>query len=157
MVHVPLIARVPKSFGGGAARRVDSLISNVDLAPTFLDFAGDNDFECDGSSLRPHLSDKSHSSHREFVISQYYSKQNWINPIRTIRTRDWKYNLYRVHGEELYDLKNDRHEITNLASDPGYIRVRRDLRAELETWMETNDDPFHSYGISTREGVRISG
>jgi arylsulfatase A-like enzyme len=157
MIHVPLIARIPKSYGGGVSRRVDSLISNVDLAPTLLDFAGAGDLECDGISLRPILSDRSHSSHREFVISQYYSKQNWINPIRTIRTRDWKYNLYRVHGEELYDLKNDPGEITNLASDVGYKSVREGLRAELDAWMKANDDPFNSYGISTREGVRRKG
>lgn len=42
--------------------------------------------------------------------------------------------------EELYDLKNDPHELHNLAYDPKLQRVLREHRKQLETWIETTDD-----------------
>ncbi|MBN1126597.1 MAG: sulfatase [Sedimentisphaerales bacterium] len=42
--------------------------------------------------------------------------------------------------EELYDLKNDPHEIYNLAEDPKYTHVLRELRDRLETWIIETDD-----------------
>ena len=57
---------------------------------------------------------------RDYVIGQYYSKQKWVNPIRMLRTSEFKYNRYILHGEELYNLRNDPHELVNLAADSGY-------------------------------------
>ena len=81
---------------------------------------------------------------RDYVIGQYYSKQKWVNPIRTIRTARFKFSKYIDHGEELYDLANDPHELVNLAADPGYGGKRRELAAELNRWIEANGDPFYS-------------
>lgn len=43
-------------------------------------------------------------------------------------------------AEELYDIKNDPYELKNLAADPAYAKVRRQLRGELERWMEQQGD-----------------
>ncbi|WP_417748913.1 sulfatase [Rosistilla oblonga] len=42
--------------------------------------------------------------------------------------------------EELYDLKNDPHEIDNLADDPAFAEQLKSLRARLDQWMETTGD-----------------
>ncbi|WP_417747206.1 sulfatase [Rosistilla oblonga] len=42
--------------------------------------------------------------------------------------------------EELYDLKNDPHEIDNLADDPAFAQQLKSLRARLDQWMETTGD-----------------
>ena len=77
------------------------------------------------------------------------SKQQWVNPIRSIRTHEFKYNIYIKHGEELYDLENDPHEIRNLAGDPAFRARKRELKATLDRWIEETGDPF--YSLSTTE------
>ena len=81
-------------------------------------------------------------------MTQYYSKQQWVNPIRSIRSHNFKYNIYVEFGEELYDLVNDPEEIINLAGDPEYAAVKVDLRDKLDTWIEQNQDVFYSYEVT---------
>jgi len=145
MIRIPMIVRVPASLGGSLRGRVSDYDAvNVDLVPTIRDFAGLGPIPCDGLSLAPLLTGKPNPPKRDFVIGQYYSKQKWVNPIRTIRTSEFKFNRYIDHGEELYDLTNDPHELVNLAGDAGYREKRGELAAELDRWIETNGDPFYS-------------
>lgn len=122
LVHVPLIVRVPQSLGGGKNVLCDALTTNVDLAPTILDFAGAERVDTDGVSLVPFLRNQGSAPRREFVIAQYYGKQNWVNPIRMIRSRRWKFNRYANDCAELYDLRSDPDELRNLSYDPSYAR-----------------------------------
>ena len=43
-------------------------------------------------------------------------------------------------AEELYDLSKDPHEIHNLADDPKYQTILKQLRGTLNTWIERTDD-----------------
>ena len=42
--------------------------------------------------------------------------------------------------EELYDVKNDPHEINNLANDPAFAGRLKEMRGWLDTWMVETDD-----------------
>jgi len=42
--------------------------------------------------------------------------------------------------EELYDCKNDPHELNNLADDPAYAEKLSELRTELDRWLEAIGD-----------------
>ncbi|QDV86439.1 sulfatase [Planctomycetes bacterium TBK1r] len=42
--------------------------------------------------------------------------------------------------EELYDLKNDPHEIHNLAGDPLFAAKLTEMRQRLDVWMQETDD-----------------
>jgi uncharacterized sulfatase len=44
-------------------------------------------------------------------------------------------------AEELYDLRNDPHELTNVASRPDYAAVQKQLRTQLDEWMKATGDP----------------
>lgn len=44
-------------------------------------------------------------------------------------------------AEELYDLRKDPHQMHNVATEPDYARRRKDLRARLEGWMKSTNDP----------------
>ena len=146
MVRVPLIVRVPAGLGPAKPGRTKFPAMHTDLAPTMLDFAGAAPIECDGESLRPLVtSGGGETPKRDFAVSQYYSKQRWVNPIRMIRTDRYKLNQYIDHGAELYDLTNDPEELTNLAADPARAKVRKELKAELDQWIRTHDDPFYSF------------
>ena len=155
MMRVPLMVKLPKSERKAETpEQLDYLTVNVDIVPTLLDFASIEGVQTDGQSLRDLL----HGSNRSepaFVVMQYYSKQNWVNPIRQIRTRQYKYNLYQVHGEELYDLVKDPQEINNLADDPAYAEDKAVLKQNLCDWIKGNDDQFFSYEPSTRDGEAL--
>lgn len=43
-------------------------------------------------------------------------------------------------AEELFDLKNDPHELQNLAQDPAYAEKIKNLRIECDRWMKEIDD-----------------
>jgi N-sulfoglucosamine sulfohydrolase len=43
-------------------------------------------------------------------------------------------------AEELYDVANDPHELTNLAADPKQADRLKTLRADLDAWMAANGD-----------------
>jgi arylsulfatase A-like enzyme len=141
MMRIPMSIRVP----GVKAAQSSYQWVNVDTTPTLLELAGAKPFPCDGQSVVPILTDKGKQPQRDYVIGQYYGKQTWVNPIRTIRTRRWKYNLYTEWGEELYDLKQDPEEITNLAEDPKHEKTKQRLRRKLDQWIQENDDPFYSF------------
>ena len=43
--------------------------------------------------------------------------------------------------EELYDLRSDPHQLTNVADQRRYGETKRELRARLEKWMRNTADP----------------
>jgi len=153
MMRIPLMIRVPKKFAKVAPRRVKDIdVVNVDIAPTIREFCGLPKVKSHGLSLAPLLAGSKDYKPREFVIGQYYSKQRWVNPIRMIRTQDYKLNRHIRWGDELYDLKNDPHELKNLAKDPEYAAIKQDLVQKLNRWIETHDDPFYSLKTTSRKG-----
>ncbi len=44
--------------------------------------------------------------------------------------------------EELYDLEKDPHELKNVAADPAYAEVLKDLRERLKAWQAKTRDPW---------------
>ncbi|MCS7015810.1 MAG: sulfatase, partial [Gemmatales bacterium] len=44
-------------------------------------------------------------------------------------------------AEELYDLKNDPHQMHNVADKPEYAEVKRELAQRLHAWMKATGDP----------------
>ena len=44
-------------------------------------------------------------------------------------------------AEELYDLRQDPHQVVNVAGQPGYAEELARLRARVETWMQATGDP----------------
>ena len=64
-------------------------------------------------------------------------------------------------AEELYDLRNDPHQLTNVAEKPEYADALKRLRARVDEWMKQTHDPrvdpaydgwdtFPYYGKSSR-------
>ena len=69
-----------------------------------------------------------------------------------IRIKEWKYNLYLGHGEELYDLVNDPEEMNNLAGDKKHEGKKQELRKKLIQFIVKEQDPFLSYLPTDRSG-----
>lgn len=156
MMKVPLMIRVPSSCGGKTPSVIDEMdVVNVDLYPTLLDLCGIPHSGTDGLSLAPILTGRPGQVQRDFVVGEYYSKQRWVNPIRMVRTRSFKYTRYRKFGEELYDLVNDPHEIINLFSDRGYGSVLGEMRVMLDEWIMCQNDPFKTLIPTSRNGYPL--
>lgn len=157
LVRVPLVVRVPPACGGIAPGAAGAFAVLTDVLPTLCGFAGADPGAADGVSLQPFLTGAGPAPEREYVIGQYYGKQRWVNPIRMIRTRAFKYTRYIRHGEELYDLANDPDEVVNLANDPSHRDTKRALADTLDCRMRENGDTqFGTYWSTDREGNRLS-
>ena len=126
--RVPFILSVPwmQESHGGATSHLTELI---DLYPTVTELAGLNPPEdLPGESLVPILTaPKTESWTKELVFT--LSR----NGGESIRTPEWRFTHwgYGSKGEELFDLKKDPGEFTNLAKDPAYAEIVETLRQSL--------------------------
>jgi arylsulfatase A-like enzyme len=131
-------------------REEDAVVSLIDIVPTILDIAGgEPDPELSGRSLVPALHGKIDDA--EMAVCEWIQWGTYISPIRMVRSKNWKYVNYIGIGEELYDMDNDPHEITNRATDPDCAAVLEEHRALLKKHCEQNDDPFFSMSPTPRE------
>lgn len=126
--RVPFIISVPwmKDQHGEGTKKITEL---VDLYPTIADLAGlTPPSDLQGQSLVPLLKDPASKNWKKdsaFTISR--------NGGESIRTYDWRY-IHWGHGkngQELYDLKADPREITNLAGNPKYADQLKRMKSKL--------------------------
>jgi arylsulfatase A-like enzyme len=129
-IRVPLVVRGPHVLEGV---RTDALTSDVDLPATILDVAHARaPRRLDGRSLVPLLRGRHFRHPRRAVLLE-----SGANPVGApvyvgLRTRRYKYVEYLTGERELYDLRQDPHELTNIAGTPAARVVQRRLAQQLE-------------------------
>jgi N-sulfoglucosamine sulfohydrolase len=165
---VMLILRGPGGFIGGKVS--DALVSHIDVYPTLCELAGIErpDF-LQGTSLLPLIRGEAEEVREELFAEMTWHAA--YEPQRAIRTQRWKYirrfgerttpvlancddspskdllielgwGERTVAFEQLYDLAFDPNEAANLAGDPAYEGVRRELSDRLQRWMVETSDPL---------------
>jgi len=155
-MRMPLMIRFPKSIESG--QKFDSIIENVDFAPTLLDFAGAPiPKSVQGRSFKSIL--ETGEEKKEWKKAAYY--RYWMhmahhdNPAHIgIRTKRYKLIYFygcNYQGEyqtpagwELYDMKKDPQETKNIYDDPKNAK----LVISLKNWMaklrkKVGDDGSH--------------
>ena len=138
IVRVPMVIRYP-----GLAPRVEpALVEMVDLAPTILDILDVDAMDgLDGRSLLDLLRGET-AEHRDVVFSEYLHDNKAM-----VRTDRWKYVFttgktdlslgYETgqgpsgRDQRLYDMTGDPGEFRDLADDPQYESVIRDLQSRM--------------------------
>lgn len=150
--RVPLIIRAPKI--STEKRVVSGNFGHVDLVPTLLELLGLEVPEgLDGKSVAEVLESEGNLRNNEvFVewngigsIEDRLLGTPDINsmhqaPWRTIVYRDWKLNLCATDKCELYNLREDPHELTNLIDSPDHQDTVRLLSTKIRAWQyKTND------------------
>jgi len=145
-LRVPFLVRYPRSIRAGTT--ADALVTNVDFAPTLLDFAGvAAPPQMQGRSARPVLEGRVPADWPKAAYYRYWMHlAHHDNPAHYgIRTADHKLIFFyglpldaagAVKREtpptwELYDLRRDPQEMQNRAADPAYAPVLAELRSEL--------------------------
>lgn len=125
-IRIPLYIRAPGLLPAG--ERSD-MVTQADLAPTLAALCGVPwPKPVTGRNLL------TNAPPRDAVLLEYYAKQKWVNPIRTLRGARWKLNVYDSGHRELYDLTADPHELRNLAGRAEIRPVQTNLEARLDSW-----------------------
>jgi len=89
---------------------------------------------------------------RDAVVTEFLGLGHIGTCMKTLRCGALKYGYNLTYQDELYDLKNDPHEIRNLATDPAYAGQLEDLRDRLDDWMvETSDPALRMYRWQRRK------
>jgi arylsulfatase A-like enzyme len=133
----------------------EALAGLQDVLPTLLSIIGEPlEVPVDGQDLSNLLAGK--SGGRDVYISQTaeHPEQEYMAVNAT-----FKY-IYREMGgyEELYDQKNDRHELINLAGDPAYAQEKEKLKEALLSWCQENDPGMLKDGgfVASPQGYDLS-
>jgi len=148
-LHIPGVFKLPGSSGAG--RRVGALASNLDIAPTLLDYAGvPIPPEFTGRSLRP-LLDGATGSARDDVVSEVVAPKVVSYAVEGPR---YKYvrQLVPEQKEQLFDLRNDPAESANLL--PGIPAEARKSVEELDAYMRAAQFGYHLSVVGDRPGRR---
>ena len=134
-VRVPLIVRGPDIAKG---KESDAQVISCDLFHTLLDVALVDTLPegpTDGLSLASILKNpkKTHTLDREALFFHYPHYYHNTGPVSAMRKGDWKLlEYYEDSRVELYNLKKDIGEVTNLASAMPDIAAQ--LRSQLHDW-----------------------
>ncbi len=150
--NVPVVMRWP-ALVQAPGRRVDQFVSLADLAPTFLQAAAlDPERHFTGASLLPFLRDETPAHWRDEIHTQCNGVELYYTQ-RSVTTREWKYVFNGFDQDELYDLRADPHEMTNVARDPAHAATLRDMCGRMWRFAHReNDDsalnPYITVGLA---------
>lgn len=147
--RIPLIIVPPGDFadGNGTGTVQPSVVSHLDLLPTFLELAGERLPETlDGTSLLNLIGNEELDSER-IAFTEYTRYElghdgfGGLEPLRMLVKWPWKLviNLHRT--DELYNLAEDPHEMNNRIEDPSVADTRDSIHQELINWMDDHVDP----------------
>jgi len=164
-VRVPLVIYDPRMKN--KAHQSDELVALVDIAPTLLDLTNTPvHVEMQGKSLKSLMKGEKIGWRQEIFLENMMTIQNYPR-MEGVRTHKWKYVRYfdkkkdqsyaamsvaSINGEqpiyeELFDLENDPHEISNLIAEPVYTDVVKELRHKNAVLVKEyrGNKPFNTH------------
>lgn len=141
-MRTPLLVRWPGRIKAGTVR--NTLVQNIDLAPTFLDIAETNIPKwMQGLSLKSLSQNKTDSLPRNTLYYHFYEVYADHKVLPHLGIRNDRYKLiyfYTVDEWELYDIREDPQELQNVYFDKNYKETVRTMRGELEKARDKYDD-----------------
>jgi arylsulfatase A-like enzyme len=149
--HIPAVVRWPAGVRN-PGRQVADFVSEADFAPTFLDLAGiSKDRYFTGASLMPFLRDTAPAAWRDEIHTQCNGVELYYTQ-RSVMTEDYKYVFNGFDWDELYDLRQDPDEMHNVADDPAYAEVKREMCGRMWRFAYEEDDtvinPYITVGLA---------
>ena len=163
-MRMPLIIRYPAMVKAG--RRTDLMVNNADFAPTIIDLAGGTvPGYMQGRSFAEELKERTPQNWPDALYYRYWMHGQLRVPAHFgIRTKDYKLIFFygRHYGTssapweqpgmpvippawELYDMKNDPQESTNLYGRPEYRDVVARLKQRLAQLRQNLNETDENY------------
>ena len=159
-LQMPFLIRYPAGIAKGT--RSDLIATNVDFAPTFLDYAGLTvPSYMQGKTMRPLLEGTAGGDWPDVAYHRYWMhKDEYHNAFAHYGVRDARYKLIYWYNDplgqpganpgdeppewELFDCDADPFELHNRADDPAFAAIFADMLAKLDAKMaEIGDLPEH--------------
>jgi arylsulfatase A-like enzyme len=132
-IRMPFLVRYPPAIKPGSVN--DTMVLNVDFAPTFLEFAGQPvPADVQGRSLKPLFSGRIPDDWRKVWYYRYYHypADHRVQPHYGVRTDRFKLIYYnRIDQWELFDLQKDPRELKNVITDPENAKTVAELKSEM--------------------------
>jgi arylsulfatase A-like enzyme len=146
-LHVPLLAKGPGITAGSVP---EQFVSNIDLAPTFLDLAGlPVPATMQGRSLAPLLRGEAPKDWRTTFYYRYYHDPGHHNTVAHLGVRTATHKLihyWKQDAYEMFDLTADPNEQRNLlhsasdAQNPAIAAKFTELKSELTRLQKQYQD-----------------
>ena len=153
-LRVPLIARGP---GVKAGTVTDSIVLNIDYAPTFLAAACEKiPADMQGRSLLPIISGEPPADWRTAMYYRYYHDPGHHNTRAHLGIRTATHKLihyWKKDAWELFDLTTDPQEQHNLANDPAQAPKLAELKTQLAALKKEMKDEDQFATTQPKEGV----
>ncbi|MEC7627149.1 MAG: sulfatase/phosphatase domain-containing protein, partial [Verrucomicrobiota bacterium] len=155
-MRMPFLIRYPKTVKAG--QRFDTIIENVDYAPTMLDFANAKiPKTVQGRSFKSLLeTGKEAEDWKKAAYYRYWMHMAHHDNPAHLGMRTKRYKLIYFYGcnyqggyqtpagWELYDMKEDPHETKNLYHNPKYAKLASSLKNWLaKVRLRVGDDGSH--------------
>jgi arylsulfatase A-like enzyme len=113
--------------------RCRATVNLLDIYPTLIDLCHlDKKPELEGVSLLPLLINPDAEWERPAITTFGYNNHS-------VRSKKWRYIRYHDGSEELYDHTSDELEWYNLADNPAYT----DIKKQLARWLPGNNFRYH--------------
>jgi arylsulfatase A-like enzyme len=142
LIRIPMTLRYPGVVPAGQVS--EKLVSNIDLAPTFLDAAGLAFARpVDGSSLLPLAANPDIPWRTEVVSETHGHGEDALG--RALVSERYKYIFNENDMDELYDLQSDRYEMNNLIDSAEHRERLANMRGKLRAWQAATGD--NSYTV----------
>jgi arylsulfatase A-like enzyme len=144
-IRTPMLVRYPRLIRAGGT--ADQMVTNLDVAPTFLELAGvPIPRHMQGLSMVPLLKGETPKTWRKDWLYEYYEYpgSHAVRKHRGVRTDRYKFIHYYEAPEEfeMYDLESDPGELYNLSGDARHRSLATDLRRRLEGLRHETDDHY---------------
>ena len=139
--RTPFIIKMPRAQANG--KRISAPVSLQDIFPTLVDLCElQISQKLDGNSLKPLLMNPSAVWNKAVLIS--HGPGNFA-----VRKERWRLIHYADGSEELYDVKTDSGEFSNLACDSKYDDRRNKLRKYVpKSWRYIMGPRFDAFSNS---------
>jgi arylsulfatase A-like enzyme len=152
--RTPMVMRYPGAIKPGSVS--NHLIMNLDIAPTLLQAANLSipaDYQ--GKSILPLLTAKNAKGRDALYYHYYEDGEHAVSPHFGIRGKQYKLIRFykKVNSWELFDLKNDPHEMNNLYGRKGYEQITANMKEQLKALIVKYQDTEAEDLFSSAEGL----
>lgn len=136
-MQIPMAIRWPGKIRPGL--KSDALVTNMDVVATVLQAAGAEIPDDMDSESMVRLFDDPNARWREDLMCEHHGHGMEAFQ-RMLRWKNYKYVAHYMDIDELYDLEKDPFELNNLANNPGYEGIKKEMQQRLSIQMKRSND-----------------